>query len=399
MTNKYIYLDNAATTKPDPAVLRAMNDAPWGNASTLSPIGLEAFKAVQVVAEKLLEVIKAPPDSNVVFTSGGSEANRALNSISLHQNIIMAKIEHSSLHRYAHYMWLQPDTDGQIHFQNTHNKKMLFTHGWPYTAMHVNNELGTINDPYRVGWEIKNASPRNVFFSDMVQSLGKIDIDLSHGYVDAATFSAHKIHGPKGVGAIITSKKMKHQMLNTLLKNYSTLNVPGIVGFGKALELLNVESDYLYIQQLRELFLKSLNEELGYEVKVNGNVTIPHILNIQTGVQAIALIFAVETKGVIISRGSACTTGNAEPSEVLLAIGLTPEVANTCVRISFAKTNTPEEVVQAGRIIGESIKMLKNEKYGPMFVDSVTKVNKETAKTYLRQLMDELGVDANISED
>jgi cysteine desulfurase len=355
-----IYLDSAATTKPYPEVIEAMNNAPWGNASTMSMIGIEARLAVKKVEDQLLQVCNFP-EGKVVFTNSGSEANRlALNTLG--PNILTSKAEHKSMKetffRIDHLKNI--DKNGQFHWLNNQAKDELATLiSYTYSIMYVNNETGAINDPFYIGTVLKNAriSKRN-FISDHVAALGKHPIDLSHSLVDIATFSGHKIHGPKGVGAVVFNQKTFSIYKRQVPIFSSTVNVPAIVGFGKALEMINQKAHSRYVFELKELFIDSLQEILEREIVINAGRynTSPWILNFQSLMDADKLIYELDKENIIISKGSACNTDSTDYSDVLKAMRLKEKEGLSSVRVSFDHTNTPEEVQKAALLIGKIIR-------------------------------------------
>lgn len=356
------YLDNASTTKPYPEVIEVMNNAPWGNANSITSPGIEAKIAINKVANQLLSVLGVSKETHMVtFTNGGSEANRLAHTYSKYR-IIPSNIEHKSMlygpNRSPSRLLV--DKNGQIYFDRIYNQFKALLYFNSYSVMYINNEIGVINEPDQLATQVKatHIDDRRMFMVDMVQTLGKHSIDLSSGLVDIATFSAHKIHGPKGVGAVVSRNSLD------ITQPTYTLNVPGIVGFGKAIEMINIERDLQYVTELRNIFLETLNFYLGYKLRLNCpiHLSTPYILSIDTGVDGETLMNLLDQEGIIISLGSACNTKDIELSHVLVALSLSDKQIQSTIRVSFSNTNNINEVKEAAIIIAANIKKLSQDK-------------------------------------
>lgn len=332
---KEIYLDNHSTTKLDPSVLRAMfpyftNN--YGNPSSNHIYGWRATEAVEVSREIIAEIIGCQ-SNEIIFTSGATEAN---NMVLKNKKILISEIEHSSVYNIDKYAKkLKVDKDGQVIFEE-YNPEIV-------SIMLVNNEVGVIQDISK----LREIYPNSLIHSDMTQALGKIKFDISD--VDLASFSAHKLHGPKGIGCLYISSKIQDQIRPLIVGGEQevglragTLNVPAIVGFGEACSLID------YNMKFKELFLKNLK----IEVKIHGRNTTPHSLNIALPCKNMK-DFNTLAKDVIFSYGSACDSGSL--SRTLLAMGIPEEEILRSIRICFSRLNTEEEIVRAAEIISNAV--------------------------------------------
>lgn len=366
-----IYLDNAATTCVDERVLQAM--MPWflgkyGNPGSLHSLGREAKAAVESARAQIAALINCDPEQ-VVFTSGGSEANNLAikGSLNWRDGVLLSATEHESI-------WSA--TEGESYHRSTiaatSTGKIL-----PYfmqafslndyrlaTVMCVNNEVGVIN-PVKAFAALCHKHGM-LFHTDCVQALGSVNVDVKDINCDFASFSSHKIHGPKGVGALYVKKR---DTLRSLVSGGAdqefglrggTENVAGIVGFGEACRILQeeFEENIAHIKNLRETFLRGISSVNDVSV-INAEAT-PKILNLRfEGVDAQTLVLMADAYGVCISAGSACHSHSNEPSRTLLAMRLTEDEARSCIRVSFSADNSIQEVEDAARIIGLCVKTLR----------------------------------------
>ena len=359
------YFDHAATTKTKEEVLREMIPyftLNYGNASSIYTIGRKSKKAVEEAREKVAKAINAT-SKEIYFTSCGSESdNLAIKGVAYANrekgnHIITTKIEHPAvLHTCQHLAregfeitYLNVDNDGLISLQELEeaitNKTILIS------IMFANNEIGTIQPIKEIG---QIAKKHNIYFhTDAVQAVGNVRIDVRDLNIDLLSMSAHKFYGPKGVGALYARTDVKfdkiqdggHQERN---KRAGTENVAGIVGIGKAIELIykNFDEYNNKLLNLRDYYIKQIEEKIQY-VKLNGHRTkrLPGNANISFKfVDGEALLLNLDTKGICASTGSACTSGSLDPSHVLLAIGLPHDVAQGSLRITFGEDNTKEDV-------------------------------------------------------
>lgn len=385
-----IYLDNAATTKIDPQVLDAMMPyltEQYGNAGTLYGLGRQAKEAIEEARKSVAKLIGSEPEQ-IVFTSGGTEGNNMVFSMMskyLKQHdkkgIVTSSIEHDSVLKAAQSLAddqnfevtrLPVDHHGDISLDYLRYKLAQNT-GF-VSVMYVNNEISVMNPVELIARMAHKAGA--LFHTDCVQALACRPINVKKINCDFATISSHKIHGPKGVGAVyIKDKALFSPMIfggsaQEFGMRGGTENVAGIVGFGKACELLSNTDrieEAAYIENLKSSFSKGLFEELeeaGLEksVKLNGGFSLygTKSLNFRIdGVDAESLILMLDPAGVCISAGSACNSREQVPSHVLKAIGLSDDAARSSFRVSFSKMNTISEVEIAGRVIGECIITLK----------------------------------------
>lgn len=359
------YFDHAATTKTKEEVLKEMIPyftLNYGNASSIYSMGRRARKAVEEAREKVAKAINAT-SKEIYFTSCGSESdNLAIKGVAYANrekgnHIITTKIEHPAvLHTCQHLAregfeitYLNVDNEGLISLQELEeaitNKTILIS------IMFANNEIGTIQPIKEIGQITKK---HNIYFhTDAVQAVGNVRIDVRDLNIDLLSMSAHKFYGPKGVGALYARTDVKfdkiqdggHQERN---KRAGTENVAGIVGIGKAIELIykNFDEYNNKLLNLRDYYIKQIEEKIQY-VKLNGHRTkrLPGNANISFKfVDGEALLLNLDTKGICASTGSACTSGSLDPSHVLLAIGLPHDVAQGSLRITFGEDNTKEDV-------------------------------------------------------
>lgn len=386
-----IYLDNAATTKMAPEVMSAMipyMTEEYGNAGTLYKLGRDAAGAVAKAREKIAALFGCEP-GQVVFTSGGSEGNstvflglRKYLAEAGKRHIVVSAVEHESVLKAAEALSeegfsitrVAPDASGKISPRAVEDAIRGDT--GLVSVMYVNNEVGAVNDVQEIG-DICRAHGA-LFHTDCVQAAGQYPIEVERFHADFATVSAHKIHGPKGVGALYVRDMGK---ISPVLcgGNYQefgvrggTENVPGIVGFGAAYDLVGRElkGEITVVSILKQTFftaLKGCLGDLGLDdqiLHVNGRQVIEpgKILNLRVdGVDAETLVLALDAKGVCVSAGSACQSHEARPSHVLLAMGLSEEEARSSIRISFSRFNQQEELVHAAETTARCIAALLPE--------------------------------------
>jgi cysteine desulfurase len=377
-----IYLDYNATTPVDLAVLEAMLpffSGEFGNAASIHTTGQKARSAVETAREQVAALINAHPQE-IVFTSGGTESdNHAIFGMFnptnyADANLISTVIEHEAVlntcqalaARGVAVAYLAANREGQIDPQ--HLRDLL--HTLPDTnlvsVMHANNELGTVQPLEEIG---RIASEADVYFhTDAVQSVGKIPIDVNALRVDMLSLSAHKIYGPKGVGALyIRSGTPLRQFLfgghHQRGFRPGTENVAGIVGLGKAAELAaaSLEHDATRISALRDDLERGLLQRIP-QSRVNAATAprTPNTTNILSpGVDGEALLIALDLKGLSCSTGSACSSGAVEPSHILTAIGLTPSEARSSLRLSLGRHTTREQIDAVLTAIPQAVEQLR----------------------------------------
>lgn len=370
-----IYFDNSATTKIDEHVLEAM--LPWlreeyGNASSTYMLGRRARVAIESAREELASLINAHP-AEIVFTSGGTEANNTvlkscLVESALAQRIISSKTEHHAiLHPLAEverqgYEVLLADVDewGRVNPAELakHNSK-----GTVLSIMHANNETGCIQ-PLQ---ELREQLPDVFLHSDAVQSFGKIPFDVQEMGLDFASFSAHKIHGPKGIGALFVRKGIDfkaHQQGGGQERNRraGTEAVALIVGFQHAARTAVAEREHraAHTARLVALLRHELRQRIP-QLRINTptEYALPHILNLSfldaEKLDGEAILQMMDMKGIACSNGSACVSGTMQPSHVLAAMGRPDAEAKAAVRFSLSKDSTEAEVYRVVEVLAEII--------------------------------------------
>ncbi len=377
-----IYLDNNATTPMDPRVLEAMTPyflEHFGNAASRNhPFGWEAEEAVDYAREQVAKLIGADP-KEIIFTSGATEAdNLGIKGVfemyaSKGNHIITATTEHKAvLDTCKHIEKLGGEvTYLQVNAEGIIDLKELEAAMKPTTIlvaiMYANNEIGTLQ-PIK---EISAIARKHgaLLFTDATQAIGKIPVDVNKDGIDLAAFTAHKMYGPKGVGALYVRRKNPRVKVTAQMDGgghergmrSGTLNVPGIVGFGKACELcrLDMEADTKRISKLRDKLENSLL--LLEEAYVNGSreFRLPHVTNISfKHVEGEGLLMGFN-KNIALSSGSACTSASLEPSYVLKALGLGDDLAHSSLRFGLGRFTTEEQIDYTIKAISETVIKLR----------------------------------------
>lgn len=379
-----IYLDNAATTQVHPKVVEAMMPYltdEYGNPGGIYSLGRKAAEAVKKARQQVAGLIKCHPE-NIIFTSGGSEANnlvikgvskcmsdgftrRVLTDKSEHTSVIQA-IAHSPLYVED---YIPINESGQVSADEF--ERLFEPCVGIASVMMVNNIVGSCND---VSTLAKIARKHGVLFhTDCVQAIGYYDVDVNQIGCDFLSMSGHKIHASKGVGALYVRDS---DYITPLISGGSdqefglrggTENVAGIVGFGKACEIANNYRSQTRdaILSLKNEFAAALHDELVSRdllkyTHINAYHRDSRIMNVRfDDVDAQTLVIMADTMGVCISAGSACQSKINAPNPTLIAIGLTPEQARQSIRISFSEFNTVEEMSKAARIIAECVQKLR----------------------------------------
>jgi len=353
-----IYLDYAATTPCDPQVLKAMEPyffTKFGNASSIHSFGQEAKKAIEDSRETLALFLGAKPEE-IVFTSGGTESdNFALKGVASAlekkgSHIITSVIEHHAVSEPCKFLekkgfnltYLPVDKFGLVSPDDV--KKALTDKTILISIMHANNEIGTIQPVAEIG---KIAKEKGVYFhTDAVQTVGHIPVNVNELNVDLLSLSAHKFYGPKGVGALYIRKgtridRFMHGGDQEKGRRASTHNLTGIVGLGKALDLCRekMDAEAKFQIALRDNLIKKIPEKIK-EVYLNGHPTkrLPNNVNFSIKyIEGESILLNLDMLGVAASTGSACTSSSLEPSHVLLAIGLSHEIAHGSLRITMGR--------------------------------------------------------------
>ena len=359
-----VYFDNAATTPLDKEVLEAMQNAMlvYGNPSSLHADGRKAKALIESERRKIAQFLNCS-SSEIVFTSGGTEAdNLAILGVleaSNIQTIISSPLEHPAVLESIKYaqskfdtkvLWVNVLENGTIDY--AHLKELLSSHPNSFVSlMHVNNEIGNITDLHEVGELCRTYNA--IFHTDTVQSLGHLKIDLKELSVDLLSGSAHKIHGPKGVGFLYIRKgiKLSSRILGGKQEREArggTENTVGIAGLGKAIEVLSSTFNETneYLSEFKKYFISEIKERVP-SAKFNGqSENTSHsstaIVSINfTGLDTNELLlFQLDLNGVMVSGGSACSSGSLQGSHVLKTLG----VEGASLRFSFSKFNTKEEI-------------------------------------------------------
>lgn len=387
-----IYLDNAATTPIDPRVKEAMIPyltEQFGNPGSLYRLGRDAKAAVEKAREQVAKFMGAKPEQ-IIFTSGATEANNMVFAMakpllekSGRTTVVTTALEHKSVIRSAQRL---SDCDFNVVYMGVGKnyspipvdlEYFLRTKPGLVSVMYVNNEISHSNDVNSIGRLCKEHGV--LFHTDCAQAAGIRPIDVERIGCDFATISAHKIHGPKGVGALFVKNKslFEPMILGGANQEFGmrggTENVAGIVGFGKACELLtesNNLAEFERIEMMQESFICAMGKSLSdagcdSPWRLNGvSQYVTKTLNLRVdGIDAESLILMADNAGVCISAGSACNSIEHTPSHVLTAIGLSAEQAKSSFRVSFSRMNTVEEACEAGKIIGECIVTLLGLKH------------------------------------
>lgn len=372
-----VYLDNGATTQVDNEVVKAMQPyftENYGNPSSLHQYGQEAKQALENSRKTIAKEINAEPEE-IIFTSGGTESdNLAIKGVAYENkekdHIITTKIEHHASDHACRALekqgfkltYLDVDKEGFIDLEQL--KKSITEKTALVTIIHANNEIGTIQDIDSIG---KICKEKNIpLHIDSVQSFTKTDIDVKKQNITLASFSAHKIHGPKGIGALYIKKGTKIKKLNdggSQEHNIraGTENIPAIVGFAKAVEIAK-EQDCKNMEKLRDYFIKKVETEIP-ETNLNGSKTKRLCNNINITFKYIegeALLLKLDDKGIAVSTGSACSSKELRPSHVLTAIGLPPAVAHGSIRFTLSKFTTKEELDYTLKNLKEAVQELRN---------------------------------------
>ena len=377
---KRIYLDYAATTPMRSEVLGAMQPyltEAFGNPSSIYSYGHEA-KAAMDKARTAVAGLLGARGEEIVFTGGGTEAdNFAIKGVafanrSKGNHIITSSIEHHAVLETCEFMetqgftvtYLSVDEYGMVNPDDV--KKAITPETILITIMHANNEIGTIQPISEIG---KIAHEAGVYFhTDAVQTAGHIPSDVNELNVDMLSTSAHKLYGPKGVGALYIRRGTRivpliHGGEQENNRRASTENVAGIVGFGKAAELakLELEEESVRITSMRERLIDNLVTKVE-EIQLNGHPTrrLPNNINLTVAyTEGESIVLNLDLKGICASTGSACTSSSLEPSHVLVAIGLPQEIAYSSFRMTLGKWNTDEDIDRVIQVLPEVIANLR----------------------------------------
>lgn len=377
---RLIYLDHAATTPVHPEVLQAMMPyltTQFANASTLYRFGGAARAAVEDARSKVAVLIGAQPEE-IYFTSGATESDNwaiigaALAREAKGRHIITCAIEHHAVLETCEFLakrgWeitvLPTDGDGLVNPEDV--RRAITDQTVLITIMHSNNEIGVIEPIAEIG---AIAREKGIpFHTDATQSIGKVPVDVGELNVDMLSLSGHKIYGPKGVGALYIRKGTRvtpymHGGAQEGGKRAGTHNVPGIVGLGKAMEIAGatMAEESARLTALRDKLIDGILTGIP-ESRLNGHRTkrLPNNVNVSiAGVEGESMILRLDSQGICVSSGSACTSGSLEASHVLLAIGLSHELAHGSLRLTLGRDNTDADVDKALEALSEVVKVLR----------------------------------------
>ncbi|MGB9618868.1 MAG: cysteine desulfurase NifS [Armatimonadota bacterium] len=375
-----IYLDHAATTPLDPEVLDAMMPfltEKFGSASTLYSLGREARDAVEEARASVARLINAQPDE-VYFTGGGSESDNwaifgvAHAKVAKGKHIITSKIEHHAVLEPCHWLekqgwtvtYLPVDENGFVDVEEL--RSSITEETVLITIMHANNEIGTIEPVEQIG---AIARERGIHFhTDTVQTIGHIPVDVNSINCDSLAISAHKLYGPKGVGAMYVRKGARVEKFirgggQENNRRAGTHNVAGIVGFGKAAELAQsrMAEEAEKTRRLRDALIAGIESKIE-DVKLNGDRVkrLPNNVNFSfEAVEGESMILMMDMNGICVSSGSACTSGSLDPSHVLMALGLRHEQAHGSLRMTLGKDNTDSHVERVLEVLPGIVRKLR----------------------------------------
>lgn len=376
------YFDNSATTRCFDSVVAVVDKVmreDYGNPSSMHTKGVEAEKYVRYAKEQIARSLKVN-EKEILFTSGGTESdNLALIGVAMAnyrsgRHLITTQIEHPAILQTMKYLeqqgfevtYLPVDEYGRIRLEDL--EKAMTPQTILVSIMHTNNEIGSLMPVAEAGALIKRMNPHTLFHVDAVQGYGKAQIYPKRMGIDLMSVSSHKIHGPKGIGFLYISEKVK---IRPILfgggqqggMRSGTENVPGIAGMGKAVEEIygNLNEDIDRMYQLREHFINGL--ETFPETYVNGlrgRESAPHVVSVSfRGVRAEVILHELESHGIYVSAGSACSSHKASPSATLQAIGIEKDLLDSTVRFSFSVFTTQKEIDYCLDVLAEALPRLR----------------------------------------
>lgn len=377
-----VYLDNSATTKVFPEVAELMTKVmleDYGNPSSLHFKGLDGENYIKKAKEQIAKVLKVN-EKEIYFTSGGTESDNlaiigcAMANKRAGMHLITTKIEHPAVLETMKYLeqqgfevtYLPVNEYGQIRLEDL--KAAMRRDTILVSIMHTNNEIGALQPIAEAGALIKAMNPRCLFHVDAVQGFGKCRIWPKKMMVDLLSVSAHKIHGPKGIGFLYVGEKVKILPINygggqQKGMRSGTENVPAIAGLGLATQMIysNLETDVEYIYKIRETFVQGVSLMEGITVNgKSGKDTSCHVVSVSfAGVRSEVLLHALEDKGICVSAGSACASNHPQTSETLKAIGVEKHLLDSTIRFSFSVFTTMEEIEYTLQALREIVPVLR----------------------------------------
>ncbi len=389
---KLIYLDNAATTRTAPEVVEAMVpyfSEYYGNPSSVYSLAGDSKKAITKSRETIAKALGAK-SNEIYFTAGGSEAdNWALKAAaeayaSKGNHIITTKIEHHAILHTCEYLekrgfevtYLNVDENGVVRLEEL--KKAIRPTTILISVMFANNEIGTIEPIKEIGEIAKEHGI--LFHTDAVQAFGQVPISVDEYHIDMLSSSGHKLNGPKGIGFLYIRTGLKlrsfiHGGAQERKRRAGTENVPGIVGYGKAVEraLDTLESRTAKERDLRDYLIRRVLAEVPF-TRLNGHRTnrLPNNANFSFQfVEGESLLIMLDMEGICASSGSACTSGSLDPSHVLLAIGLPHEIAHGSLRLTLGEETTREEIDFVVETVKKIVQKLRD--MSPLYEDFMKK--------------------------
>ena len=376
-----VYIDYAATTPVRPEVIEAVLPflkEDWGNPSSIHSHGQDARAAVDVARQQVAALIGAKDPSDIYFTSGGTEAdNWALKGVAFANrergnHIITSSIEHHAVLETCHFLerqgfsvtFLPVDDTGMVSADDV--KKAITPKTILISVMHANNEVGTIQPIVEIGKITRKAGV--YLHTDAVQTVGHIPVNVGELEVDMLSISAHKLYGPKGIGALyvrhgVKMEPLMHGGTQENSQRAGTENVPGIVGFGKAAALAAGEllEEARRLTGLRDKLIHNILTKIKH-TKLNGHPTqrLPNNVNISFEfVEGEPICLNLDLAGISVATGSACSSESAEASHILLAMGLTPAQARGSIRFTFGKWSSEEDVKRVMAVLPKTIERLR----------------------------------------
>lgn len=373
-----VYFDNAATTKIIPEVREIMletMDVEYGNPSSMHKMGVGAEKYIRYAKEVISRQLKCET-SEIIFTSGGTEANNlaiigtALANQRAGKHIITTGIEHASVYNPILYLqdlgfrvtFLKVDSSGKVDLEDL--KQSLCEDTILVSTMAVNNEIGTIEPIEEIARIVKEYNPDIVYHVDAVQAFGKMILYPKRLGIDVLSMSGHKIHGPKGSGALFVDSRVKMKPIlygggqERGLRS-GTENTAAIAGMGKAVEVIygRLDENKSRMEQVKRTLIEGA---LKLQDVTNHSGEAPHIASLSfKGVRSEVLLHALEDKGICVSAGSACSSNHPAVSGVLKAIGLEKDLLESTLRFSFSEFNTIEEAEYTVKVLGELLPVLR----------------------------------------
>ncbi len=382
-----VYLDNSATTRVFPEVAEYMTQImcrDYGNPSSMHLKGMEAEKVIRKAKETLAGILKVS-EKELLFTSGGTESdNLALRGVASAyrrrgNHLITTQIEHPAILQTMHFLeeqgfrvtYLPVDGSGRIRLEDL--QQAVGQDTILVSIMHTNNEVGSRQPIEEAGALIKKLNPNTLFHVDAVQGFGKAKIYPKKMNIDLLSVSGHKIHGPKGIGFLYVSDKVRlHPIVfgggqQGNLRS-GTENVPGMAGMALAAEMLygKIDEDIQKLENLKKRFIEGVSRMENIRVnglipgKETGEGTAPHVVSVSfRGVRSEVLLHALEERNIYVSAGSACSAHKPQPSATLKAMGVEKDLLESTIRFSFSVFTSMEEIEYTVSVLGEIVPMLR----------------------------------------